>query len=51
VPVLLLVTHFFAPHEWEQARALVADGRRRVAAFRARGGELEEYAEDPLKDL
>ena len=39
------------PHEWAQARALVADGRRRVAAFRAKGGEVEEYAEDPLKDL
>lgn len=51
VPVLLLVTHFFAPREWDQARALVTDGRRRVAAFRARGGEVEEYAEDPLKDL
>jgi O-antigen/teichoic acid export membrane protein len=51
VPVLLLATHFFAPHEWDQARALVTDGRRRVAAFRARGGEVEEYAEDPLKDL
>ena len=51
VPVLLLGTRFFAPHEWDQARALVADGRRRVADFRARGGEIEEYAEDPLKDL
>jgi O-antigen/teichoic acid export membrane protein len=51
VPVLLLGTHFFAPEEWRQARELVADGRRRVAAFRAKGGELEEYAEDPLRDL
>jgi O-antigen/teichoic acid export membrane protein len=51
VPVLLLGTHFFAPHEWDQARTLLADGRRRVAAFRARGGEVREYAEDPLKDL
>lgn len=50
-PALLLLTRFFAPHEWVQARALVADGRRRVAAFRAKGGELEEYAEDPLKEL
>jgi O-antigen/teichoic acid export membrane protein len=50
-PVLLLGTHFFAPHEWDQARSLVTDGRRRVAAFRARGGEAQEYAEDPLKDL
>ena len=51
VPVLLLGTRFFAPHEWEQARALLADGRRRVVAFRARGGEVQEYAEDPLRDL
>jgi O-antigen/teichoic acid export membrane protein len=50
-PALLLGTKFFAPHEWDQARALLTDGRRRVAAFRARGGEAEEYAEDPLKDL
>jgi O-antigen/teichoic acid export membrane protein len=50
-PALLLGTRFFHPHEWAQARALVADGRRRVASFRAKGGELEEYAEDPLKDL
>ena len=51
VPVLLLGTRFFAPHEWDQARALLADGRRRVVAFRARGGEVQEYAEDPLRDL
>jgi O-antigen/teichoic acid export membrane protein len=51
VPALLLLTRFFEPHERAQARMLVADGRRRVAAFRARHGELEEYAEDPLRDL
>jgi O-antigen/teichoic acid export membrane protein len=51
IPALLLLTHFFAPHEREQARALVADGRRRVAAFRVGGGEVEAYAEDPLKDI
>jgi hypothetical protein len=51
VPVLLLGTHFFMPDEWRQARALVADARRRVAALRARGGEVETYAEDPLRDL
>jgi O-antigen/teichoic acid export membrane protein len=50
-PTLLLATRFFAPHEWVQAHALVADGRKRVAAFRAKGGEIEEYAEDPLKEL
>jgi len=51
VPALLLCTRFFMPHERAHARALVADGRRRVAAFRARGGDVEAYAEDPLKDL
>jgi O-antigen/teichoic acid export membrane protein len=51
VPALLLLTRFFHPHEWTQARALVADGRKRVASFRAGHGEAEEYAEDPLKDL
>ncbi len=50
-PALLLATRFFRPHERAQARALIADGRRRVAAFRARGGDVEAYAEDPLKDL
>jgi O-antigen/teichoic acid export membrane protein len=51
VPALLLATRFFAPHEREQARALVADARVRVAAFRARGGAVEAYAEDPLRDV
>jgi O-antigen/teichoic acid export membrane protein len=51
VPGLLLATRFFAPHERAQARALLADGRRRVAAFRAGHGDVEAYAEDPLKDI
>jgi len=51
VPALLLLTRFFEPHERAQARALVTDARRRVASFRARHGDLEAYAEDPLKDL
>ena len=51
VPVLLLLTRFFHPHERDGARALIGDGRRRVAAFRAGHGELEAYAEDPLRDL
>lgn len=51
IPALLLLTRFFGPEERTQARALVADGRRRVVAFRAGHGEIEEYAEDPLKDL
>jgi O-antigen/teichoic acid export membrane protein len=50
-PVLLLATRFFDAQERAQARALVADGRRRAARLRARHGDLEEYADDPLKDL
>jgi O-antigen/teichoic acid export membrane protein len=51
IPVLLLLTRFFAPHEREQARALVLDGRRRVAAFRKGHGDIEAYAEDSLRDI
>jgi O-antigen/teichoic acid export membrane protein len=51
VPVLLLLTRFFDADERVQAGALLADGRRRVIAFRARHGDVEEYAEDPLRDL
>jgi O-antigen/teichoic acid export membrane protein len=51
VPALLLLTRFFHPHEWAQARALVADGRKRVTSYRAGHGDVEEYAEDPLRDL
>jgi O-antigen/teichoic acid export membrane protein len=51
VPALLLLTRFFGPEERAQARALAADGRRRVAAFRAGHGDIEAYAEDPLRDL
>jgi O-antigen/teichoic acid export membrane protein len=51
VPAALALTRFFHPHELAQARALVADARRRVTAFRARHGDVEAYAEDPLKDL
>jgi O-antigen/teichoic acid export membrane protein len=51
IPALLLITRFFEPDERAQARALLADGRRRVAAFRAGHGDVEAYAEDPLKDL
>jgi len=51
IPVLLLLTRFFREDERSQARALVADGRRRVAAFRRGHGAVEEYAEDPLKDI
>jgi O-antigen/teichoic acid export membrane protein len=51
VPALLVLTRFFAADELSQARALLADARRRVAAFRAGHGEVEAYAEDPLKDI
>lgn len=51
VPIALLGTRFFHPHEREQARRLVRDGRIRVTSFRARHGEVEAYAEDPLRDL
>jgi O-antigen/teichoic acid export membrane protein len=51
IPVLLLLTRFFREDERSQARALVADGRRRIAVFRAGHGEVEAYAEDPLKDI
>jgi O-antigen/teichoic acid export membrane protein len=50
-PALLLLTRFFDADERRQTRALIVDGRRRVAAFRAGHGEVEEYAEDPLKDI
>ncbi|HEY0516418.1 MAG TPA: oligosaccharide flippase family protein [Solirubrobacteraceae bacterium] len=51
VPVLLLVTRFFHPHEREQVAALLVELRRRVSSFRARHGDVEAYAEDPLRDL
>jgi O-antigen/teichoic acid export membrane protein len=51
IPALLLATRFFHAHERAQALALVRDAHRRVAAFRARHGDLEAYAEDPLRDL
>jgi O-antigen/teichoic acid export membrane protein len=51
VPALLVLTRFFHEREREQFRALLLDGRRRVAAFRGRHGEVEAYAEDPLRDV
>jgi O-antigen/teichoic acid export membrane protein len=51
VPAALLLTRFIHPHERAQARSLVDDARGRVAAFRAGHGEVDEYADDPLKDL
>ncbi len=51
VPASLLLTRFFEPHELAGARALLADTRRRVVDFRAGHGDLEAYAEDPLRDV
>jgi O-antigen/teichoic acid export membrane protein len=51
VPLLLALTRFFTAREAARARELLTDGRRRVAAWRARGGEVEAFAEDPLRDV
>jgi O-antigen/teichoic acid export membrane protein len=51
VPAALLGSRFFHPHELAGARALLVEGRRRAAAFRAGHGEVEAYAEDPLRDV
>jgi O-antigen/teichoic acid export membrane protein len=51
IPALLLLTRFFVPDEREQARTLVADAHRRLAAFRSGHGDVEAYAEDPLRDI
>jgi O-antigen/teichoic acid export membrane protein len=50
-PALLLATRFFHPHEREQARRLAVEARGYVFAFRARHGDVEAYAEDPLRDV
>jgi O-antigen/teichoic acid export membrane protein len=51
VPALLLATRFVAPHERARVHALWVEGRRRVAAFRAGHGDVEAYADDPLRDI
>jgi O-antigen/teichoic acid export membrane protein len=51
VPGALLLTRFLHPHEISGAKALFAEGRGRIAAFRAGHGEVEAYAEDPLRDI
>ena len=51
VPGLLLLARFPHPHEIDGVRSLITDGHRRVAAFRAGHGEVEAYAEDPLRDI
>jgi O-antigen/teichoic acid export membrane protein len=49
VPAGLFLTRFFHPHELGQARALAAEGKRRLRSIR--GAEVEVYAEDPLRDV
>ncbi len=51
VPAALLLTRFFHPHELAQARRVAPELRRYVTRFRARHGDVEAYAEDPLRDL
>jgi O-antigen/teichoic acid export membrane protein len=51
VPALLWATRFVSPDERARAMDLIADGRRRAAAFRAGHGDVEAYAEDPLRDI
>jgi O-antigen/teichoic acid export membrane protein len=51
VPAALMLARFFHAHELAQARRLLADAPRRLAAFRAGHGDIEAYAEDPLKDV
>ena len=51
IPALLLVTRFFDDDERRQTRALLADARSRVGAYRSRRLEAQAYAEDPLRDL
>jgi O-antigen/teichoic acid export membrane protein len=50
-PLLLWVTRFVTPGERAHAGELLAEARRRAVAWRARGGEIEAYAEDPLRDV
>ncbi len=51
VPALLALTRFFHAHELSGARALLAEGRRRAAAFHSGRGDVEAYVEDPLRDV
>ncbi len=51
VPIALLAIRFFDPQERTGARALIAEGRSRASSFRRRHGDVEAYAEDPLRDV
>ncbi len=51
VPAALFASGFFHAHELAQARRLAVSARRYVVAFRAGHGDVEAYAEDPLRDV
>jgi O-antigen/teichoic acid export membrane protein len=51
VPAALLATRFFHPHELSEARRLASELGRYARSFRARHGDVEAYAEDPLRDI
>jgi O-antigen/teichoic acid export membrane protein len=51
IPTALLAGRFFSAEERAQARSMLVDLRRRIAVFRARGGDIEVFAEDPLRDI
>jgi O-antigen/teichoic acid export membrane protein len=51
VPGLLLATRFFHPHELRHARRLLGEARGYVASFRSHHGDVEAFAEDPLRDI
>jgi O-antigen/teichoic acid export membrane protein len=51
IPTVLLAGRFFSPAERAQAHAILGDVRRRMVAFRSTGGDVEVYADDPLRDI
>lgn len=51
VPAALMVSGFVSDQERAQTKIALADARRRIASFRAQGGDVEAYAEDPLRDI
>ena len=51
VPLLLLLTRFVTPGERAHAGALLAEARLRAVAWRAGGGEIEAFEDDPLRDV
>jgi O-antigen/teichoic acid export membrane protein len=51
IPAALLAGRFFSADERAQARVMLGDLRRRIARFRADGGDIEVFAEDPLRDI